>query len=189
MKITSAKFLRGIKGTNSILDDNKPQIAFIGRSNSGKSSLINSLTGVKDLAISSNTPGRTKEINIFLINTTHHFMDLPGYGFAKTQAKTLEKLSELIFWYLFDSKYNPKVVLLIDAEIGPTKDDLAVLKELEKANKEIVIVLNKVDKIKKSQYLNQLKKLSKIFVGHEPFPYSSKTKVGIEELTSELLAN
>jgi len=189
MKITSAKFLRGIKGTDPILDDNKPQIAFIGRSNVGKSSLINSLTGVKELAISSNTPGRTKEINIFSINGTHHFMDLPGYGFAKTKAETLEKLSKLIFWYLFDSKYHPTVVLLIDAEIGPTKDDLAVLKELEKANKEIIVVLNKVDKIKKSQYINQLKKLNGLFVGHQLFPYSSKTKVGIEELATELLTN
>jgi len=187
MQITSAKFLRGVKGTNSILDDNKPQIAFIGRSNSGKSSLINSLTGVKDLAISSNTPGRTKEINIFLINTTHHFMDLPGYGYAKVKGKSLEKLGELIFWYIFNSGYNPKVVLLIDAEIGPTKDDLSVLVELQKAGREIVVVLNKSDKIRKSHYLNQVKKLSKIFVGHKVFPYSSKTKVGIQELTDELL--
>lgn len=187
MKITSATFVRGISGSNKVLEDRKPQIAFIGRSNVGKSSLLNSLTGVKDLAISSKTPGRTKEINVFLINGTHNFMDLPGYGYAKTSAKTLEKLSQLIFWYIFDSGYNPTVVLLIDAEIGPTKDDITVLRELEKAGREIVIVLNKVDKIKKSQYLNQLKKLSTQFIGHKLFPYSSKTNVGVEELTTEIL--
>ena len=189
MYITSAKFMRGILGSNKILDDNKPQIAFIGRSNSGKSSLMNSLTGVKDLAIASKTPGRTKEINVFLINGTHYFMDLPGYGFAKTGAKTLEKLSTLVFWYIFDSAYNPKIVLLIDAEIGPTKDDLAVLAELEKAGKDIVIVLNKVDKIKKSHYQKQLAALAKTFAGHKLFPYSSKTKVGVPELQTELLQN
>lgn len=187
MKITSAKFIRGIKGDNDILEDGLPQIAFIGRSNAGKSSLLNSLTNNKKLAITSNTPGRTKEINVFLINGTHYFMDLPGYGYAKTEAKVLEKLGKLIFWYILDSEHNPKVVLLIDAEIGPTKDDLNVLRELEKAGKEIIIVLNKVDKIRKSQYLNQLKKLGTELYGHKLFPYSSKTKVGIEELTEELL--
>ncbi len=187
MKITSAKFMRGIMGDNKILENGIPQIAFIGRSNAGKSSLLNSLTGVKNLAITSNTPGRTREINVFLINGTHYFVDLPGYGFAKVEGKTLEKLSKLIFWYLFDSKHNQKVVLLIDAEIGPTASDLAVLKELEKTGKEIVVVLNKVDKIRKSQYLNQLKRLGEQIVGHKLFPYSSKTKVGIEELLDELL--
>jgi GTP-binding protein len=189
MKITSAIFMRGILGSNKILDEKKPQIAFIGRSNVGKSSLLNSLTGKKELAISSKTPGRTKEINVFLINETHHFMDLPGYGYAKANAQTLEKLSKLVYWYIFDSEYNPKVVLLIDAEIGPTKDDLAVLRELEKAGRDIVIVLNKVDKIRKSQYLNQLKKLSTLFTGHKLFPYSSKSKIGSEELITELLTN
>jgi len=187
MKITSAKFIRGILGDNKILDAHLPQVAFIGRSNAGKSSLLNSLTGVKNLAITSNTPGRTKEINVFLINSTHHFMDLPGYGFAKAEGKTLEKLGKLIFWYLFDSGYNPKVVLIVDAEIGPTASDLEMLRELENANKDIVIVLNKVDKIKKSQYQNQLKKLALQLHGHTLFPYSSKTKVGIKELTEELL--
>ncbi len=188
MKITSAKFMRGILGDNKILDAGMPQVAFIGRSNVGKSSLLNSLTGRKNLTVTSNTPGRTKEINVFLINDSHFFMDLPGYGFAKAEGKTLEKLSKIIFWYLFDSKYNPRVVLLIDAEIGPTTSDLRVLKELELAGKDIIIVLNKVDKIRKSQYLNELKKLQTQFTGHKLIPYSSKSKIGIKELTIELLS-
>lgn len=188
MKIMSAVFRRGVKGDNEILEDRTPQIAFIGRSNAGKSSLINSLTGVKNLAISSKTPGRTQEINVFLINNTHYFLDLPGYGYTKTKVEIFVKLGKLIYWYLFNSNNEPKVVLLIDAEIGPTNDDLEMLHELEKAGKDIVIVLNKVDKIKKSQYKNQLEKLSKQIVGHKLFPYSSKTKVGIKELTKELLS-
>jgi GTP-binding protein len=187
MKITSAVFRRGIKGDNDILDDGIPQIAFIGRSNAGKSSLMNSLTGAKKLAITSKTPGRTQEINIFLINGTHYFMDLPGYGFAKTKGETLEKLGKLIYWYLFASNYPRKVVLLIDAEIGPTADDLQMLRELEKAGREIVVVVNKVDKIRKTHYAGQLKKLGTQIVGHTLFPYSSKTKVGITELLNELL--
>ncbi len=187
MEIKSAVFKKGLKGDNAILEDGRPQVAFIGRSNAGKSSLLNSLTGQKNLAITSKTPGRTKEINVFLINGTHYFMDLPGYGFAKTSGETLDKLGKLIFWYLFDSKHNQKVVLLIDAEIGPTKDDLRVLRELERTGKELVIVLNKVDKIQKSKYQHQLKKLGEQLSPHKLFPYSSKTKVGLADLTLELL--
>ena len=188
MKITSAVFKRGVKGDNEILEDGIPHIAFIGRSNAGKSSLINSLTGVKNLAISSKTPGRTQQINVFLINGTHYFLDLPGYGFTKTDNKLYEKLGKLIYWFIFDSHHTPKVVLLVDSEIGPTHSDLEMLHELERAGKDIVIVLNKVDKIQKSHQFNQIKKLRTIFNGHKVFPYSSKTKVGAEELLTELLS-
>jgi len=187
MKITSTKFIKGVVGPDSILKNGTPQIAFIGRSNAGKSSLLNSLTGVKKLAVTSKTPGRTREINVFLINDSHYFLDLPGYGYARTGAQMLEKLSELIFWYLLDVDYNQKIVLLIDSVVGPTANDLEVLRELEKAGRDLVIVLNKVDKIKKSQYRNQMKKLGDQLQGHKLFPYSSQTKVGIAELAAELL--
>ena len=187
MKITSATFIKGVMGDDAILDDGTPQIAFIGRSNAGKSSLINSLTGKSKLAITSNTPGRTKELNVFNINNTHYFIDLPGYGYAKTGGKSLEKLNKLIVWYLLESKHNPKVVLLIDSFVGPTANDLETLKELERTGKEIIVVANKVDKIKKSHYLTHMKKLATQIKGHTLFPYSSETKFGIEELTNELL--
>ncbi len=179
--------MKGVMGDDAILEDGTPQIAFIGRSNAGKSSLINSLTGKKKLAITSSTPGRTKEINIFKINNTHYFVDLPGYGYAKAGGKALEKINKLIVWYLLESKHSPKVVVLIDSVVGPTADDLMTLKELERTGKDIVVVANKVDKIKKSHYLNYMKKLGQQIKGHKLFPYSSETKVGIEELTNELL--
>lgn len=187
MKIKSAIFIKGIVGSNKLLEDGVPQIAFIGRSNAGKSSLLNSLTGVRDLAITSKTPGRTKQINAFLINDTHYFMDLPGYGYAKVGAKELEKLSKLIFWYLLDSGHPQKVVMMVDSVVGPTINDLDVLADLEQTGVEVVVVLNKVDKIKKSHYLNHMKKLTEQLPGHKLIPYSSTTKVGIEELTNELL--
>ena len=187
MKINSATFLKGIKGNNDTLNDGVPQIAFIGRSNAGKSSLINSLTGVKDLARTSSIPGRTQELNVFWINRTHYFIDLPGYGFAKTTIKHWQKLNKLIYWYLFESGADQKVVLIIDAEIGPTKNDLEVLNILEEEGKEIIVVANKVDKIKKSQYTNQFRKISDLLPGHKIIPYSSKTKIGIGELSDELL--
>ena len=188
MKITSAKFIKGVVGEDEILQNNIPQIAFIGRSNAGKSSLLNTLAGSSKLARTSKTPGRTQEINVFLINNTHYFLDLPGYGYAKAGGETLTKLSDLIYWYLFESDHNPKVVLLVDANVGPTKDDLGMLSELVKTGKEIVVVLNKVDKIKKSHYLNQLKKLKAQLPGHRLIPFSSMNKTGLLELTDELLA-
>ncbi len=189
MKITSAKFIKGIVGPDDILENGTPQIAFVGRSNAGKSSLLNSLTNSKKLAIASKTPGRTKEINVFLVNNSVYFMDLPGYGYAKASGKTLEQLNDLIFWYLLDCNFNQKIVLLIDSVVGPTDNDLAVLRELEKAGRDIVIVLNKVDKIKKSQYRNQLHKLTQQLPGHKLFPYSSTKKIGIQELQTELLSD
>ena len=179
--------MRGLKGDDELLQDGKPQIAFIGRSNVGKSTLMNSLTNSSKLARTSKTPGRTQEINVFLINNSYYFMDLPGYGYARAKGQIREELNDLIAWYIFDSNYDPKVVLLIDAEIGPTDGDLSMLSELESAGKDIVIVLNKVDKIKKSQYKNQIDKLKEKFAGHKVIPYSSKAKIGIEELTNELL--
>ena len=187
MKIKSAKFLRGLKGDNEILHNGIPQIAFIGRSNVGKSSLLNTLTGIKKLARASKTPGRTQELNVFDINGSHYFIDLPGYGYADTFLKKKEKLNKLIYWYLFDSVHDPKVVLLIDAKVGPTKDDLRVLKNLEERGKEVVIVANKVDKIKMSQYHKQFKKIREELGEREIIPFSSETKIGMKELLGKIL--
>jgi len=187
MTITSAKFVTGLVGPADIMTDGTPQVAFIGRSNAGKSSLLNSLTKSKKLAITSKTPGRTKEINVFLINGTHYFMDLPGYGYAKASGATLQKLGELISWYLFRSEADPVVVVLIDAVVGPTKDDLAMLQDLMDDKKRIVVVANKIDKIKSSKYQNRIRELKRELNGFIIVPYSSKTGAGVEELAQIVL--
>jgi len=187
MQITSAKFLRGIVGPTDILSDGTPQVAFIGRSNAGKSSLLNSLTNQKKLAIASKTPGRTKEINAFLVNGTHYFMDLPGYGYSKTDGATIKKLGDLISWYLFESGADPTVVVLVDSVVGPTVDDLNMLHDLQNTGKRVIVVLNKIDKVKPSKYQTQIRKLKQQLLGHTLVPYSSKTKTGVQELTDLLL--
>jgi len=179
--------MRGVKGDNDILDGGLPQIAFIGRSNAGKSSVINSLTNIKGLARTSTTAGLTRELNVFMINKALYFIDLPGYGFAKGNKEFLQKINKLVFWYLFDSQHNPKVVLIIDAEIGMTESDQGMLESLEKRGLEIVVVANKVDKIKKSHYFNQINKIKEQFNGHVVIPFSSVTKEGVSELGEELL--
>jgi GTP-binding protein len=189
MKITSAKFIKGIRGSDDALEHNFPQVALIGRSNVGKSSIINSLTGQKGLAITSSFPGRTKQINLFLIDHSIYFLDLPGYGFARASKEEREHLFKLIDWYLFKSPYQQKfIVLIIDANVGPTKDDLEILATLEEHNKKIVIVANKVDKIRKSEYDHKFEKIKDLVGNHTIIPYSSETKIGIKELTHEILS-
>lgn len=187
MKIKSAQFIKGIVGPDDSLRDGKPQVAFIGRSNVGKSSLINSLTGQKKLARTSSLPGRTKEINLFLINKSFYLVDLPGYGFAKVKLVEKDKMRELINWYFFTLECDQKkVFLIIDAEIGPTKDDLEMLYALEEHDKNIVIIANKVDKIKKSEYDNKMKKSAVLIGKHKIIPYSTTKNIGARELWEEL---
>ncbi|MEK7066054.1 MAG: ribosome biogenesis GTP-binding protein YihA/YsxC, partial [Patescibacteria group bacterium] len=136
MKIKSAKFIRGVTGTDEILEDGVPQVAFIGRSNVGKSSTINSLVGQKDLARTSSFPGRTQELNVFLITpekgSPFYLVDLPGYGFAKGAISKQEQILKLIRWYLTDSGIEQKkVVLIIDASVGATANDLEMFRILQ----------------------------------------------------------
>lgn len=173
--------------TDEVLEKNIPQIAFVGRSNVGKSSVINSLTRQKDLAKTSSFPGRTQQINIFLINRVYYFVDLPGYGFAKASKDEQESLQKLIYWYLLDSHYEQKkLVLIIDANIGVTENDMQMLHSLAEKNKNIIIVANKADKIKKSKYKNQLKEIQAIIGNYKIIPYSAEKKIGVNELTNEI---
>ena len=189
MRIASAKFVKGIVGPDEILEGGFPQIAFIGRSNVGKSSVINSLTNQKDLAITSSSPGRTRQINLFLINNSLYLLDLPGYGFAKASHAVRDRLFNLVDWYLFKSPYQQKkVVCIIDANIGPTDNDLEMLRALEDFQKEIVIVANKIDKIKKSKYTGRLEEINNLTGAHKIIPYSSHDKIGIKALTQEILS-
>lgn len=193
MNITSAKFIKGVVNADKILEDGIPQIAFIGRSNVGKSSVINSLANKKDLAKTSSFPGRTRQINIFLISAAgsrnnYYWVDLPGYGFAKGSKNEQAEIQSLIYWYLLDSRYRQKkVVLIIDASIGPTNNDLQMLHSLTEQNKEVVIVANKVDKIKKTAYKNQLNELQKVMGDYKIIPYSAEKRIGVSELANEIL--
>ena len=188
MKIKSAIFVKSAIGTDPIFEDNKPQIVFIGRSNVGKSSVINSLANQKNLARTSSFPGRTQQINVFLINNSFYLIDLPGYGFADVPKEVRDKLQKMINWYLFMSDYRfKKVVLIIDAKIGPTKDDMLMFESLQETKKDIIIVANKIDKIKKSEYTKQIQRLKDIFENHKVIPYSAENKKGVGELGDELL--
>ena len=187
MKVTSAKFVKSILGTDYLLENGIPQIAFIGRSNVGKSSVINSLVNQKNLAKTSSFPGRTQMINLFLINKSFYLVDLPGYGFAKIPKDKREQIEGMLNWYFFDSNIEQKkVVLIIDAEIGPTKEDRNILFSLEEYKKDIIIVANKIDKIKKSEYVKQIAKIQALVGEHKVIPYSAEKKIGINDLLEEI---
>ncbi len=187
MKINTAEFIKGITEQDEALEGNKTQFAFIGRSNVGKSSIINSLTGKKNLAITSSFPGRTQQINLFLINNSFYLIDLPGYGYAKAPEKVRNRIKELINWYFFVSDYEQKkVFLIIDAEIGPTKDDINMIHKLEEYGKDIVIIANKIDKIKKSEYKNKLENNAKLIGEHKIVQFSTKKNIGIQDVLEEL---
>jgi GTP-binding protein len=187
MNITSVKFIKGLVGDDPIMDDGIPQVAFIGRSNVGKSSLVNALTK-SAISRTSSTPGRTAEINFFLVNDSVYFVDLPGYGYAKVSFAMRDKLTSLINSYLFNKVYTQKkVVLIIDINVGMTDKDIVMFEDLKNANKNIVLVLSKVDKITQKDFYKNIKEIEKI-VGEFPlFQISSKNGTGINELVNELL--
>lgn len=186
--ITKAVFAKGVNGTDPIMEDGRPQVAFIGRSNVGKSSLINSLTGEKDLVRSSPLPGKTREINFFSVDNKAYFVDLPGYGYARMHPKEKEHLRRLIFWYLETPVPSRKVVLIVDAKVGPTDMDLEMLQYLIENGHETIVVANKVDKLKKSERAKQLTEIQNAVPTHRIVLYSAETHEGKQALLGELLS-
>jgi len=186
MKIKHAEFIKGIVAEDDLLRNNIPQVAFIGRSNVGKSSLINTLAG-QPIARSSAKPGKTREINLYLINKNLYFVDLPGYGFAQGSLQERNNLKSLIYSYLFFSDIShKKIIIIVDAEVGVTESDLYFIRRLEEAGKEFIVVANKVDKIKKSELKTKLDKVRAISGNHKLVLCSTKTRMGIDELLVEI---
>jgi len=159
MKINSAEFLKGIIGTDVVLTDGVPQVAFVGRSNVGKSSLINSLVNRKDLVKVGKKPGKTTELNVFGINGKKaYFVDLPGYGYAERAPKQKDKIEKLILWYLLYSGAMPHVVVLIlDVKAGLTDFDSEMIRVLREQGHPYLIVANKVDKLNQKELSAQLR--------------------------------
>jgi GTP-binding protein len=181
-------FVRGVTGPEDLPKDTTPHVAFIGRSNVGKSSTINALTNNKSLARTSNTPGRTQEINFFLFMGKIYLVDLPGYGFAKVSKEKKELIKSRILWY-FESPAirQHKVVLIIDAKVGLTADDRDMLELFESYKKDIIILANKIDKLSKNEAFTSLKKIQSIVGPHPVIPFSAEKKIGVQELIASIL--
>ncbi len=182
MHISSIVYVKGVLGTNEVLYDGRSQIAFIGRSNVGKSSVINSLVG-HTIARSSKYPGRTKRLDFFLVNKSFYFVDLPGYGYANLPSAQREKIRKMILWYLLYSEVKKRaVILIVDAEIGMTKFDIETVEMFYENNIPFFIVANKIDKVsgnKKEQNLGVIRENAK---GAKVIGYSAKTNIGNMEV-------
>ena len=160
MEIRSANFLTSVADSRNILKDGKQEIAFVGRSNVGKSSLINMLTKKNKLAKTSSTPGRTRLINYFLINDEFYFVDLPGYGYAKASKSMVEGWQGVIEPYLVENPQLKLVCMLVDSRYEPTAQDKQMLKFLNYYRIPFIVIATKCDKFGKSQIKPQMVKIA-----------------------------
>jgi GTP-binding protein len=151
MKITSVTFVKSSTTFEAAPETNLPEYAFAGRSNVGKSSLINMLLGNKKIAKTSATPGKTQLLNHFLINEQWYLCDLPGYGFAKTSKKDKSQWEQMVKKYILNRKNLTGMFVLIDSRIPPQANDLAFLRWIGGNNIPFVIVFTKVDKLSRAK--------------------------------------
>lgn len=173
-------------GPTSRLPENEwPEIAFAGKSNVGKSSLINALMNRKSLARTSAQPGKTQTINFYNINDCMYLVDLPGYGYAKVSQEEKEKWGKLIERYLHKSKMLKAVFLLIDIRHEPSANDKMMYDWIVHNGYEPIIVATKLDKLKRSQVAKQVKMVKNglnLIPGTKVIPFSAQTKQGREEI-------
>lgn len=185
MKINSIKFVGSVAKLKQLPKIRLPEIAFSGRSNVGKSSLINSLLNRKKLAKTSSTPGKTRLLNYFEINESFYMVDLPGYGYAKISHNERLAWKRLLESYLSKNDYIRGVVQIIDSRHGITKLDEDMLNWLSFLEIPTVVVATKVDKLPKSRAKHLVQRIEKdvqLFGGTSVLPYSSVTKIGKAEL-------
>ena len=171
--------------TSRLPENNCPEFAFAGKSNVGKSSLINALLNRKSLARTSASPGKTQTINFYNINDALYFVDLPGYGYAKVSQKTQEQWGKMIERYLNSSNMLKTVFLLIDMRHEPSKNDLLMYEWIIDSGFQPVIILTKQDKLSKNEQAKNLSLIRKSLglKKEDPvIPFSSVTKAGRDEI-------
>lgn len=156
MKITSAEFVTSATGLDKCPAGSRPEVALAGRSNVGKSSLLNTLVNRRRLARTSSTPGRTQLINFFSINDMFYLVDLPGYGFAKVPARVKARWGEMIEGYLAKRKQLRGLILLVDVRHKPTADDQQMYHWLKTYNIPTVVVATKADKLSRGRAVQNL---------------------------------
>ena len=191
MEIKTAKYDSSAISVDKCIQTDKPEFAFIGRSNVGKSSLINMLTGNQKLAMTSSTPGKTILINHFLINGEWYLVDLPGYGYAKRSKKQQEQLAKMIEDYILERQNMVNLFLLIDGNIPPQQIDMEFIEWLGENGVPFTIVFTKADKSRKGSFSKSvgvfLKSLEEQWEELPPyFQVSSAKRIGKEALLEHI---
>jgi GTP-binding protein len=184
VKILSAKYMTSAVRPDQYPKPLLPEIAFVGRSNVGKSSLINTLLNRKGLVKTSSTPGKTQTINFFQVNDQLVFADLPGYGFAKVPAKVQKTWQKMIEDYLLNREALKAVIFIIDVRRNPTQVDLQMRNWLEENQIDYALAVTKTDKVSKKERKIQLKKIREVYLFEEEksfIPFSSKSHEGRKE--------
>lgn len=183
MKVKSAEFVKSAIDPSQYPEDMLPEVAFVGRSNVGKSSLINTLVNRKRLAKTSNTPGRTQLINFFLVNDKVFFVDLPGYGYAKVPLEVKKQWGPMVERYLKTRKNLRMVVLILDIRRDPTEDDLSLLRWLYNYGIKPVFVLTKSDKLSKNRITMRRRAIGEILeVSTDALViFSARTREGMDK--------
>jgi len=182
MEIKKAEFGKSVFDLKELPQDNFPQIAISGRSNVGKSSLINTLTNQKNLAKISKTPGKTKALNFFRINNRFYFVDLPGYGFAKVSKSVKSGWGELIENYLQNSPNLKGLIQILDSRHPPTQDDWKMLEFLDFIGLKYLVVLTKTDKLSAKELKENSQKFQEILNNDSFLFFSAKTKEGSNKI-------
>ena len=187
MKVKSAQFVKSATSPEHYPRDGRPEVAFMGRSNVGKSSLINSLLGAKGLAKTSSTPGRTQLINFFLINEAFRFVDLPGYGYARVPGAVKREWGPMIEKYLASRPNLVLSILITDSRHEPSKLDLLMRDWLTEQAQPFVIVATKADKLSSNQLRANLSRASAVLGKENPvIAYSAVTRSGADRIWKEI---
>ncbi|WP_178199987.1 ribosome biogenesis GTP-binding protein YihA/YsxC [Massilicoli timonensis] len=190
MQIQEAELLISAPGKEQWPDTPYPEIVLAGRSNVGKSSLINALCNRKKLAYVGNTPGKTRLLNFFLLNRKLVFVDVPGYGYANISKQQLLRFGEMMEDYFHERKQKKALLLIVDGRHKPTDDDVTMLEFARYFELPIIIAATKMDKVKASQRQKQLKLISETLALSEEdhlIPCSSANKEGMDRLWEVIL--
>lgn len=191
MNLHNAEFIRSAASLDACPKDGLPQIAFAGRSNVGKSSVINKLLLRKNFARVGEAPGKTTHINYFLIDKAMYLVDLPGYGYAKVPKAEKERWAKLIEAYFADPDLITLGVLIVDARHKPTANDVTMAQYFKQTGKPYVVVANKMDKLKKSEIEPNLQSIRLTLELEEDtvvIPFSAEKGLGREQLLCQVLA-
>lgn len=192
MKVESAEFVKSAHASGDFVRDGRPEVAFVGRSNVGKSSLMNRLLGRKGLARVSSTPGRTRSVNYFLVNRRFWFVDLPGYGYAKAGKQERREWAELADTYFRGTGgmgARPLVVMLVDGKVGATPLDAQAWEYLRSLGSPVLVVATKVDRIPRGRRVAMAKSVGAALEldGAVPLiPVSAHSGEGMKELWSAI---